>query len=426
MATTYPRGVEDRLQWMLDHPPGEAGWCARETWEACGGDHGVPPAWGCADASEVVAKARAAGVLYTGRASIPRGAIVLWEDRHGHMSFANGDDATQTSTDPYDEWGTTGVMPMSWPEDQWGLRWAGWLIRYAGTLLPMTEPGDVHVDRLHLGQEDSDRVRRLQDVLNHTSLPAPGNVDLPPTGLYGSQTDTVVRTWQRVNGHPESDHLTNVQVDELFAGSGHTVIHAQTEPPDPEPEPPEPPEWIEPPVELTFPLGIQYKYSGKPAGEFTFSGSYKELDVADWAPTKDGLTFGMIYANVDVDGEFRTRLTRKPLGSQGADDTAYQTHFGDEGGDNYLLTHVWFESGEANRKLRYSLCTMDGQTATATTRYAKFATIPWEVVVAIAELGVAYMTVVRPALRALAKALGIEWPDLLEQIKAAAAERTGE
>jgi hypothetical protein len=151
-----------------------------------------------------------------------------------------------------------------------------------------------------------------------------------------------------------------------------------------------PPEPSEPGETLTFPLGIQYHYSGKPSGSLTFSGSYKKLDVDAWAPKKKGLTFGMLYANVDGEGEFRTRLVRDP-----DDATSYQTHYA-KSGDNYLLTHVWFESGEANRKLWYEFCSMDGTSHTVTTRYAKFVTIPWDVTVMLAQTAAAYTAVSRP------------------------------
>jgi N-acetylmuramoyl-L-alanine amidase/Peptidase family M23 len=151
--------------------------------------------------------------------------------------------------------------------------------------------------------------------------------------------------------------------------------------PEPPPiiKPPEPPVVTppDPPKTITFPLGIEYHYSGKPSGNLTFSGSKKKMDVSAWAPKKDGITFGMLYANVDGAGEIRTSVVRDP-----DDASAFQTHY-IQGGDNYLLTHVWFESGEAKRKLWYQFESMDGTTHTVTTRYVKFFTIPWDVTIII-------------------------------------------
>ena len=134
---------------------------------------------------------------------------------------------------------------------------------------------------------------------------------------------------------------------------------------------------VEPPKTITFPLGIQYHYSGKPAGTMTFKGDYKKLDVAPWAPKKDGLTLGMVYLNVTGKGEFRVRLMRDP-----DDATAYQTYILD-GKNNFLVTHVWFESGEKDRKLWFELSSMNGETFTVNTRYAKFASIPWNITVVL-------------------------------------------
>jgi len=256
-----PRGVEQRLQWMVDNEPGDPGWCAKWTWYACGGnqDPPNPPAWGCPNANAVVDKARAAGVLHTDR-DAPRGAIVLWtSDTHGHMALSKGPEHNLDimSTDPYGNWGATGTMPQKWPEQNWGQKWAGWTSHYAGVDLPM-------------GEE---------------------------TAVGG------------------------------------------------------------------------YWYSGKPSGTLTFDDSYKRLDVDKWAPDRDCIILGMLYANIDGAGEIRVRLVRDP-----DDATAYHTYY-IQGGDNFLLTHVWFEKAEAGRKLWWEFQSMDGTTHTIGTRYCKFAVI---------------------------------------------------
>ena len=51
-----------------------------------------------------------------------------------------------------------------------------------------------------------------------------------------------------------------------------------------------------------------------------------------------------------------------PLVRDPDDATAFQTHYA-KAGDNYLLTHVWFESGEGGRKLWYQFQSMDGDHA---------------------------------------------------------------
>ena len=111
-----PRGVEERLAWMRDNEPGEAGLCANWTWKACGGNQNPPnpPAWGTPDANAVVDKCKQAGVLHTDR-NAPRGAIVLYtSDTHGHMALSKGEEYNYDihSTDPYGDWGATGTMPQ--------------------------------------------------------------------------------------------------------------------------------------------------------------------------------------------------------------------------------------------------------------------------------------------------------------------------
>lgn len=230
------------------------------------------------------------------------------------------------------------------------------------------EPGNVYLSKLVYGQKDSDSVKRLQVALNEH--PLEGGQSLPISGNYLSETDEEVRLCQKQHGFG-SDPVNGSsvgpkQAEHLFAGTGNTVVNDL--PPDtevpPVTEPPEQPETI------TFPLGIVYHYSGKPGGTFTF-GSYKKLDVASWAPPEDGYLFGMIYANVDGSGEFKSRLIREDP----ADETAYQTHY-PKSGDNYLTTHVWFEACEGGRKLHYELGTADGETMHVGTRYVKFLFIP--------------------------------------------------
>ena len=109
---------------------------------------------------------------------------------------------------------------------------------------------------------------------------------------------------------------------------------------------------------------------------------YKRLDVKSWAPKKDGLTFGMLYVNVDPTfssgktmGVLRARVVREAFNGQPDDMSAYKDFLliG-----KWLITHVWFEAGEAGRPLHWELdCRLGLSSAVISTRYAKFVTIPW-------------------------------------------------
>lgn len=374
--TDYPRGVEARLQWMVDNEPGEAGQCAYWTWMALG--DGVDPArWSCPDANSVVEKTRDAGDLYT-TGTPPRGAIVLYtSSTYGHMCLAKGDGDIM-STDPYGDWGATGTMPQEWPVDNWGQKYAGWSQRYSGTLLPMTEPGKVYVDKLVQGQQDSDSVKRLQDVLNHTSLPAPGNVFLPVQGFYGEDTQTVVQVWQEENGYPKGP-IDNAQADALFAGTGHTVVHADTGP-EPEPEPPDPNPV--PPSSSSTDLSWHH-YSGKPSGTLTVAddAGYVLVDADTPDPPVDGLEWHMLYANCDLtwdsgsqDGWIRVKYVR-----EGDDPTAYQDFSVVRGLSDFLITAQHWEAGQAGVGGRWWINVGGGISKVVVgTRYVKGGGVPAE------------------------------------------------
>ena len=213
MGGGQPRGVEERIRWMIENEPGKAGQCAFWTWHSLGGDRGSPPRWGARNANAVVAKTRNAGDLHTDRQP-PRGAIVLWTSgRHGHMALAQGD-GTIMSTDPESRWGTTGTMDFSYPEDKWGQTWAGWSTRYNGVELPMDKlggpfvTGRIFANRLGFGEpangdDSSDTVRELQERLNRTRIP--GAPALVVTGRYDDPTDLAVRLWQEQFCHDQPD-----------------------------------------------------------------------------------------------------------------------------------------------------------------------------------------------------------------------------
>jgi murein DD-endopeptidase MepM/ murein hydrolase activator NlpD len=86
----------------------------------------------------------------------------------------------------------------------------------------------VYLSKLHYGQEASDSVWYLQDVLNKHSLAAPGNVTLPLTGNYFDQTGTVVVACQNQHGFGNDpvnkSYVGSQQASHLFVGSGLTVV----------------------------------------------------------------------------------------------------------------------------------------------------------------------------------------------------------
>lgn len=367
-----PRGVEARLSWMVNNEPGEVGQCARWTWLSLG-DGVDPAAWGCPDANSVVDKTKAAGDLYTG-SDPPRGAIVLYTSSgYGHMCLSKGDGQIMT-TDPPGHPGGTGTWDIDGPVQEWGQKYAGWSQRYNSVLIPMTEPGPVYVDKLVQGAQDSDSVRRLQDVLNHTSLPAPGDVFLPVLGNYGEDTALVVGVWQTEHGYPKGV-ITNGQADALFAGSGHTVVHASTAPPDP--EPPDPPPGPEGSTDLAW-----HEYSGKPSGSLTVTADagYVRLDADTTSPPVAGLEFHMAYLNCDLtwsgsaDGTIRVKYVRDD-----GDATGYADYCVSNGKDDFLITAMHWEAGEAGKGGRWYLNVGGGITkAVITTRYQKAAGVPYE------------------------------------------------
>jgi hypothetical protein len=88
--------------------------------------------------------------------------------------------------------------------------------------------GDVFVSRLQFGTQDSDSVRRLQDVLNGIGLT--GN-RLKVTGNYGRGTRAEVKAWQEqvVGEEPGSEFATGSipgprQARRLFARTGNTIV----------------------------------------------------------------------------------------------------------------------------------------------------------------------------------------------------------
>ena len=95
-----------------------------------------------------------------------------------------------------------------------------------GSDYPVPTSNQVYLDKLHYGQDDSDSVWYLQDVLNGHSLA--GGSTLPTTGFYGDQTDHEVILCQQQHGFGNdpagTSYVGQGQADHLFAGSGLEVI----------------------------------------------------------------------------------------------------------------------------------------------------------------------------------------------------------
>lgn len=355
-----PRSIQEGLDWFLNHNPSSSGMCSQHTWHSLGGDRGCPPAWGCANANQVYDKVKASGRYWT----TPRkGDIALWKyGNNGHAARVYDDAGTQIATTDPSNGKMVGVEPIGYPS-KWGASTSARIFTdtYNGVKCfesaPSIEHGPVYLDKLVYGQRDSDSVKRLQLHLNGHSLEPPGHIMLPITGNFLQDTETVVRADQdqHFSGADPVGYtfVGPQQAAHLFTGCACEIIETAGTPP-PETESP--------------PVSDDYWYSGKPSGTLIVGDSYKKLDVDKWAPKADGLIMSMLYLNVSGEGEFKVRLCRDP-----DDYTAYQTYYA-KAGDSFLLTHVWFEMAEANRKLWWEIgCADSGYTLELGTRYAKFA-----------------------------------------------------
>lgn len=95
----------------------------------------------------------------------------------------------------------------------------------SGSSYPKPTSGQVYLEKLHYGQQDSDSVWYLQDVLNRHTLQ--GGQTLPTTGNYLSETDEEVRLCQQQHGFGNdpvnASYVGPQQAEHLFAGSGLTI-----------------------------------------------------------------------------------------------------------------------------------------------------------------------------------------------------------
>lgn len=331
--------------------------CAQHTWHSLGGDRGCPPAWGCANANQVYDKVKKSGRYWT---TPRRGDIALWKyGSNGHAARVYDDAGSKIATTDPSNGKMVGVEPIGYPS-KWGATSSARIFTdtYNGIKCfesASIEHGEVYLSKLKYGQEDSDSVKRLQLHLNNHSLD--GGQELPISGNYFDETDEEVRLCQTQHGFgsdpAKKSFVGAEQAAHLIKSCACKIID------DTETEAP-------PVADGTG----DYWYSGKPEGTLIVGDSYKKLDVPAYKPAKACVLISMIYLNVTGEGEFRVRLVRDP-----DDYTAYQTYYA-KAGDSFLLTHVWFEKAEANRKLWWEIgCTDSGYTLSLASRYAKFAVI---------------------------------------------------
>jgi murein DD-endopeptidase MepM/ murein hydrolase activator NlpD len=101
-----------------------------------------------------------------------------------------------------------------------------WIDAQAGGTPPPSGTKTVYLSKLRYGQQDSDSVKWLQEVLN--GHPLAGGETLPITGNYLEQTDEEVRLCQVQHGYGNDPVCESwvgpEQAGHLFDGKGYTVI----------------------------------------------------------------------------------------------------------------------------------------------------------------------------------------------------------
>jgi hypothetical protein len=157
--------------------------------------------------------------------------------------------------------------------------------------------------------------------------------------------------------------------------------------PEPEPEPePEPPIVIPPEVIVKL---VDYKYNGKPSGTQTAGTAFIDIQNGAYTPPGDGFLLSMLYVNAKyrlktgaTNADIRVRAVRSPFKGQAADNTGYQDFAvpkATTNGDEFLITHLWFESCEGGRKIQWQLDrSADMSSCVLGTRYTKWFWISWD------------------------------------------------
>jgi hypothetical protein len=241
-----------------------------------------------------------------------------------------------------------------------------------GTVAPISK-GKVFLSKLHHGQQDSDSVSRLQDVLNGISLQ--GGKNLPITGNYGDQTKAEVAKWQAQKAVDKSitdgSKLTGNQALALFDGTGHSFIDDTiVVGPDPEPEGP-----------TTESSADLFKwYSGKPSGEVKVSpdGNWHHLSGLDEPASgrKGGSEHRLLYLRLGFTAS-RTadRVVETKFVRANGDETAFDSEEFGTTKNSYPYQNVHFEDGDGAGGKWYVKVTGGKDPMTITTRYAKQHTI---------------------------------------------------
>lgn len=178
---------------------------------------------------------RAAKHKHPGDRNPPRGAPVFWDtSEFGHIALAITKDLFR-STDTKSS-GNVATVNDRWHDINWNKRYLGWTEDLNGVDIPYLRQGDpfrdfrsrgdVYVDKLRVGQTDSDSVRRLRYRLeHHPDIPQ----DFKPGtgGAYGDVVVKAVKWWQRnvagIDGAKGED-ISNAQARRLF-GDNYKVIH---------------------------------------------------------------------------------------------------------------------------------------------------------------------------------------------------------
>lgn len=180
---------------------------------------------------------QAAKHKHPGDTNPPDGAPAFWKSsasgsgaghitlvRHTDMRTTDKSEATYVANDP-----------GSWPRERWGQTYLGWTEDLNGVDIPYLREvedwrasGDVYVEKLHRGQQDSDSVSRLRYRLqNHAHMPTSHR---PGYGAdYGEKVQRAVKYWQhhldpqRPKGPQDGAEMDNGQANRLF-GDNYAVI----------------------------------------------------------------------------------------------------------------------------------------------------------------------------------------------------------
>ena len=134
---------------------------------------------------------------------------------------------------------------------------------------------------------------------------------------------------------------------------------------------------------------VDYKYGGKPSGTQTAGTAFVAIQNGSYTPPGAGFLLSMVYVNAKyklkagaTGADIRLRAVRAPHKGQPVDNTGYQDFAvpkATTNGDEFLITHLWFESCDAGRKVHWELDrSADMSSCVLGTRYTKWFWISWE------------------------------------------------